>query len=47
MKMFCANLKKHATEIMNCEKKEIMPLTEKEEKKYKKQKCCHICQKRI
>ena len=45
MKKFCLYLKKHATEIINCEKKEIMPLTEKSEKKYKKQPFCEITKK--
>ena len=27
MKKFSANLKEHATEIINCEKKEMLPLT--------------------
>ena len=41
MKHFCADLKMHATEINNFEKKEMLPLTEKQEKKCKKQKFCH------
>ena len=35
--MFCSNLKEHVAEITNCEKKEMLPLTKKQEKKYKKQ----------
>ena len=45
MKKFCLDLKKHATKIINYEKKEIIPLTKKEEKKHNKQKVCHICKK--
>ena len=29
----------------NYEKKEMIPLTKKEEKKHNKQKVCHICKK--
>ena len=45
MKKFCLDLKKHATKIINYEKKEIIPLTKKEETKLNKQKVCHICKK--
>ena len=45
MKNFCLDLKKHATKIIHYEKKEMIPLTKKEEKKYNKQKVCHICKK--
>ena len=41
MKNFCLDLRKHATKIINYEKKEIIPLTKKEEKKHNK----HICKK--
>ena len=43
MKRFCKDLKEHSTEIINYEKKEMMPLTYKENKSYKKQKICYIC----
>ena len=33
MKKFCKDLRKHATKINNCEKEEMIPLTN-EEKKY-------------
>ena len=36
MKNFCLNLREHATKIINYEKKEMIPLTKKEEKKYNK-----------
>ena len=44
MKMLCKDLKEHAIKIINCEKKEITPLTD-EEKSCKKQKICFICRK--
>ena len=47
MKNFCLDLKKHETNIINYEKKEIIPLTKKEEKMRNKQKVCYICKKRF
>ena len=47
MKKFCEDLKKHAERIINYEKKEMIPLTKKEEKKHNKRKFCHICKKRF
>ena len=47
MKTFCLDLKEHATKIINYEKKEMIPLTKKEEKKHNKQKVCHTCKKRF
>ena len=44
-KKFCTNLKKHATKIINCEEKEMLPQAKKEKKSYKKQKFYHICKK--
>ena len=41
----CKDLKELATEIINYEEKEMIPLTDKENKSYKKQKVCHICKK--
>ena len=32
MKRFCKNLKEHATRIINYDKKEMMPLTDEENK---------------
>ena len=32
-------------EIINYEKKKMIPLTDEEKRKYKKQKLCHICEK--
>ena len=45
MERFCKNLKEHATRIINYEKKEMIPLTNEENKSYKKQKICYICKK--
>ena len=45
MKNFCLDLKEHATKIINYEKKEMIPLKKKEEKKHNKQEVCHICKK--
>ena len=43
---FCLDLKKeHATKIVDYEKKEMIPLTYKKNKLYKKQKFCYICKK--
>ena len=36
MGRFCKDLKEHATKIINYEKKEMIPLTDKENKSYKK-----------
>ena len=42
MERFCKNLKKHATKIINYEKKKkIIPITDEENKSYKKQKALH------
>ena len=43
MKNFCLDLREHTTKIINYEKKEMTPLTRKEEKMYNKQKGCYIC----
>ena len=45
MKNFCLDLGEHETKIINYEKKEMIPLTKKEEKKYNKQEVCYICKK--
>ena len=45
MKKFCLDLREHATKIINYEKKEMIPLTKKEEKNHNKQKVCHVCRK--
>ena len=45
MKKFCLSLRERATKIINYEKKKMIPLTKKEEKKHNKQKVCYICKK--
>ena len=45
MKKFCIDLREHATKTINYEKKQMIPLTKKEEKNHNKQKVCHICRK--
>ena len=45
MERFCKVLKDHAMNIINYEEKEMIPLTDKENKSYKKQKFCYICKK--
>ena len=45
MKMFCKDLREHATKIINYEKKDMIPLTKKEEKHHNKQKVSYICKK--
>ena len=39
------DLQEVAMEIINYEEKEMIPLADKENKSYKKQKVCHICKK--
>ena len=45
MKNFCLDLREHATEIINYEKKEMIPLTKEEKNWHNMQKVCHICKK--
>ena len=45
MKNFCLDLKEHATEIINYEIKEMIPLTKEETKIHGDQKVCYICKK--
>ena len=42
---FCKDLKELATKIINYEEKEMIPLTDNENKFYNEQEECHICQK--
>ena len=44
-KIFCMDLKDQAMKIINCEKKEMIPLPDKEKESYENQKICHICKK--
>ena len=43
MERFFKDLKEDATKIINYEKKELILLTDKENKPYKKQEVCYIC----
>ena len=45
MKKFCSDLKELRTEIINFEQKEMIPLTDNENKFYEEPEECHICQK--
>ena len=45
MTKFCKDLREHAAKIVNYEKKDMIPLTKKEEKHHNKQKVCYICKK--
>ena len=45
MKMFCKDLKDQAMKIINYEKKEMIPLTDKEKESYENQEICYICEK--
>ena len=45
MKIFCKDLKNQAMKIINCEKKEMMPLTNEEKESYETQEICHIWKK--
>ena len=47
MKIFCLDLREHATKIINSEKKEMIPLTKEEKKMHNKQKVCYICRTRF
>ena len=45
MKKFCIDLREYASKIINYEKKDMIPLTKKEEENHKKQKVCYICKR--
>ena len=45
MKKFCKDLREPATKIINYKKKDMTPLTKKEEENYNNQKVCYICKK--
>ena len=47
MTKFCKDLREHATKIINYEKKDMIPLTKKEEENYNNQNVCYICKKKI
>ena len=43
----CKKLKESAMEIINCEQKEMIPLTHEENNLYNEQKICHLCKKKF
>ena len=45
IEMLRKKLKNHALKIINYEKKDIIPLSEEENKSYEEQEVCHICKK--
>ena len=45
MKKFSIDLREHATKIINCEKKKIIPLTTEDKIHYNEQEICYICKK--
>ena len=47
MEKFCEGIRDHAMKIINYEEKEVVPLTDKENKSYEKQRVCYICKKEI
>ena len=47
MKMLCKDLKEHAKRVIYCEKKEMISLTDEENKFYENQKFFYICKKRF
>ena len=47
MKKLCTSLKEHATNVINFEKKTMIPLTEKELKIHQDVTACCICGKRF
>ena len=46
-KKLCKDLKDKAMEVINFEKKEMIPLTDDENKYYEKKKYRHICKKKV
>ena len=45
MRRFCKDLKDHAIKIIDCKKKDMIPLTKEEEDNYNKENICHIFKK--
>ena len=43
----CKKLKERAMKIINYEEKEMIPLTKEENKSYKEQETCHICEEKF
>ena len=47
MKKFCSSLREHATNVINSEKKKMLPLTKKELKLHQDAIACYIVRKKI
>ena len=47
MKNILLDLREHATEIINYEKKEMIPLTKEEKKSYCASRRCYICKRKF
>ena len=47
IKELCKKLKNRAMKIINYEEKEMIPLTYEENKSYKEQEACHICEEKF
>ena len=47
MKKFCTSLREHTKNIIDFEKKKMLPLTKEELKSHQDAKVCYICGKRI
>ena len=45
MEKFCKDLREHTTKIINYEKKDMIPLTKKEQEQHSEQKVCYTCKK--
>ena len=43
----CKKLKEHTMKIINYEKKEMMSLTDEENRSYEEQEVCHICKRKF
>ena len=44
MEILSKDLREQAMKIINCEKKEVIPLTNEEKESYENQKICYICE---
>ena len=45
--ILCKKLKEREMEIINYEEKEMIPLTEEENKSYQEQEACYICEEKF
>ena len=43
--MFCKDLNEQTVKTINYEKKEVIPLTNKQKESYQNQEICYICEK--